>query len=170
MKKKIIVAGLMVATVMTIAACGNKKTTAETTTAVETTTEAETTVEATTEETIEETTEAEPLTVTQIKEFAEDVQQIVADEYMDWLADMCAYPMYISLEGGKETEILDREAFMELKADSIFTDNFLEAIAAVNLEELDASETEITMGDDGHNLTFSSVDGAPAIIVLNIND
>lgn len=173
MKKKILVTGLMVATMMTISACGSNNTTAETTTAAEITTVAETTTE---EETIlaetiteagAESEAAGELTSEQIKEFAEDIRQVVANKDMEWLADMCAYPVYVGLGENEGSEIADREAFMELGSEDVFTDELLETIEAVNSEELEMVGAGVIMGGDV-NITFNNVDGAPAITGINI--
>lgn len=180
MKKKLLVTGLMVATMMTVSACGSKNTTAETTAATEITTVAETTTEeATTEESSEEVTDGESLaadgesqasaslTVDQIAEFSQEVQEAVAAKDMEWLADLCDYPVVVSLNSGESSEIEDHDAFVALGAENVFTDEFLAEIAAVNIEELEQAEAGVIMGEES-SIIFNNVDGGPAITGLNL--
>lgn len=181
MKKKLLVTGLMVATMMTVSACGSKNTTAETTAATEITTVAETTTEeATTEELSEEVTDGESLeaadgesqasaslTVDQIAEFSQEVQEAVAAKDMEWLADLCDYPVVVSLNSGESSEIEDHDAFVALGVENVFTDEFLAEIAAVNIEELEQAEAGVIMGEES-SIIFNNVDGGPAITGLNL--
>lgn len=180
MKKKLLVTGLMVATMMTVSACGSKNTTAETTAATEITTVAETTEEATTEESSEEVTDGESLeaadgesqasaslTVDQVAEFSQEVQEAVAAKDMEWLADLCDYPVVVSLNSGESSEIEDHDAFVALGAENVFTDEFLAEIAAVNIEELEQAEAGVIMGEES-SIIFNNVDGGPAITGLNL--
>lgn len=180
MKKKLLVTGLMVATMMTVSACGSKNTTAETTAATEITTVAETTEEATTEESSEEVTDGESLeaadgesqasaslTVDQVAEFSQEVQEAVAAKDMEWLADLCDYPVVVSLNSGESSEIENHDAFVALGAENVFTDEFLAEIAAVNIEELEQAEAGVIMGEES-SIIFNNVDGGPAITGLNL--
>lgn len=172
MKKKVLITGLMMATMLTISACGSKNTTdttatVESTTADVTTAEEPTTVEtAGTTDIMNSETEDE-LTAEQIKAFAEEIQAAVAGQDMGWLADLTSYPVYVALEDGEGSEIESKEAFMELGEDKIFTEILKEQIAAVNPEELEVFGAGVIMGEDA-SITFNSVDGEPAIISINL--
>lgn len=178
MRKNAIVMGLMMATMLTISACGSKDTTettppVETTTMAATTTEAETTMadaatqadttgeSGVTTDKMESETSGD-LTSDQIKSFAEEVQAAVAGEDLGWLADLNSYPVYVSIGSSEGSDIKSKEDFMNLGKDKIFTDKLKEQIAAVKPEELEKFGTGYIMGDDV-SITFNNVDGEPAI-------
>lgn len=188
MRKNALVMGLMMATMLTISACGSKNTT-ETTTPAETTTEMAATTEAETtmadETTQMDTTQADSsqmdttgestitsdnmesetagdLTADQIKSFAEEVQAAVAGEDLGWLADLNSYPVYVSMASGEGSDVKSKEDFMNLGKDKIFTDKLKKEIAAVKPENLEMFGAGVIMGDDV-SITFNNVDGKPAI-------
>lgn len=173
MRKKALVIGIMMGTMLTFTACSSKNTT-ETTTAVETTTAAVTT---TAEETTAEETDvteagaesetAEDLTAEQIKSFAEEIQAAVAAQDIGWLADLSAYPVYVSLEVGEGSEIQNVEEFMALGEDKLFTEKLMEQIADVKPEELEVFGAGVIMGEEV-NITFNNVDGEPKITGINL--
>lgn len=177
MKRNILMAGMMAATMVALSACSSAGTTPETTVAVEATTTVETTtaeemmteadaVDNTTAET-EAGTEAADKETTLMREFAEEVQDAVKDKDITWLADLCEYPVNVSLNSGEEAEVEDHDAFVALGADNIFTDELLASIAAVNPEELEKTDDGVIMGEET-NIILSMVDGAPAITGLNL--
>lgn len=173
-KKLMLVTGLMAATMLTISACSSKDTatsattapvttTAETTTAVEETT----TVEATTiEETTKELAPGE-MSAEDIRSFAEEIQITVADKDLDALADLCGYPVFVGLENGEGLEIMEKEEFLAIGEDNIFTETLMKEIAAIVPEELEQFEAGVVMGDAA-NIIFGSVEGAPAIVGINL--
>lgn len=189
MKKKALATGLVMAMMLTISACGSKNTTgavttAETTTAAETTTVEETTTEEITTEgtTTEESAGTEESTVTaegaesevqegltddQIKSFAEEIQAAVASQDISWLADLVAYPVYVSLEVGEGSEIQSKEEFLAIDKEKLFTEKLMKQIADVNPEELEMFGAGIIMGED-INITFNNVNGEPAITGINL--
>lgn len=165
------------AAMLTMSACGSKDTT-ETTTAPVATTAVETTMEETTTEDVasEASTEGiegaesehgEELTAEQIKSFAEEIQAAVAGQDMGWLADLAAYPVFVSLEEVEGTEIQSVEEFMALGEDKLFTETLKTQIAEVNPEELEVFGAGVIMGEDV-NITFNNVDGEPKIIGINL--
>lgn len=162
MRKKVLLTGLMMATMLTISACGSKNTT-ETTTAVTTTIADTTTEERPITDGESESTVSEELTADQIKTFAEEVQAAVAGQDINWLADLISYPAYVSMEDGEYLDIKSKEDFVKLGEDKIFIDRLKEQIAAVKPEELEMFGAGVMMGEDA-SITFSNVDGEPAII------
>ena len=172
MRKRVLLTGAMMATMLTISACGSKNTT-DTTTAVETTTAMETTME---ESTTEESTvtaegmeseKAEDLTPEQIKSFAEEIQAAVAAQDIGWLADLSSYPVYVSLEEGEGSEIESVDDFMAIGEDKLFTEKLMTQIADVKPEELEVFGAGVIMGEDV-NITFNNVDGEPKITGINL--
>lgn len=176
-KKMILITGLMAATMLTISACSSKDTATETTTApVTTTAEATTTAETTTVEettiaatTIAETKKLAPgeMSAEDIRSFAEEIQITVADKDLDALADLCGYPVFVGLEDGEGLEVQDKDEFLAIGADKVFTKTLLEEIAAVDLEKLEQFEAGVVMGDEA-NVIFGSVEDAPAITGINL--
>lgn len=172
MRKKVLLTGVMMAAMLAISACGSKNTaetttTAEMTTAVETTAEETTTAESPVTPEGEESETAGELTAEQIKSFAEEIQGAVAAQDIGWLADLAAYPVFVSLEAGEGSEIQSVEEFMALGEDKVFTETLLTQIADVDPEGLEVFGAGVIMGEDV-NITFNNVDGEPKITGINL--
>ena len=86
--------------------------------------------------------------------FAEQIKEAVADKDMDALAELC--------------EVIEtREAFMELGADVIFTEERCAVIEAVDVSALEDTMAGVIMGDGTPNIIFKSVDGELGITGIN---
>lgn len=107
------------------------------------------------------------LEASEIKPFAEKVQKAVAGKDMEALADLCAYPVYVSLGEGEGEEISDRETFLELDADKLFTDGMLKEIADTDVDTLEQFGAGVIMGNE-NNVIFNNVDGQAAITGINL--
>ncbi len=94
--------------------------------------------------------------------FAEQIQAAMADQDLEALADLCAYPLAVN---GEVVE--SREAFMELGVDVIFTEERCAVIAAVDVSALEETKAGFIMGDATPNIIFQSVDGKPGITGIN---
>lgn len=94
--------------------------------------------------------------------FAEQIQAAMADQDLEALADLCAYPLAVN---GEVVE--NKEAFMELGADVIFTEERCAVIAAVDVSTLEETMAGVIMGDDVPNIIFKSVDGVLGITGIN---
>ena len=81
---------------------------------------------------------------------------------METLADMCTYPVAVNGEVVEE-----RDAFMELGEDVIFTEERCAAIAAVDISTLEETMAGVVMGDATPNIIFKSVDGQLGIAGIN---
>ncbi|MCB7062864.1 hypothetical protein LI031_03355 [Enterocloster citroniae] len=189
MKKKLAVLGTAVMAAIAITACGGTQTqttTAETTTQAPAATEVPSSQE--TQTTKEERSEAQDKTTEdtqlqsedgdvshaeaqmeadEIKPFAEKVQKAVADKDMEALADLCAYPVYVSLEEGEGEEIADRDAFLELNEDQLFTDDMMKEIADTDVDTLEQFGAGVIMGNE-NNIIFNQVDGQVGITGINL--
>ena len=193
MKKKLAVIGTAMMMAAAITACGGKDT--QTTTAAEITTEAPVTTEAAVPDdaqTTEDSAQAQggaqageetglqaedgagdvshagsELEASEIKPFAEKVQKAVAGKDMVALADLCAYPVYVSLGEGEGEEISDRESFLELDADKLFTDGMLKEIADTDVDTREQFGAGVIMGNE-NNVIFNNVDGQAAITGINL--
>ena len=81
---------------------------------------------------------------------------------MDAIAELCAYPLAVNGE-----VIETREAFMELGADVIFTEERCAVIEAVDVSALEDTMAGVIMGDGTPNIIFKSVDGELGITGIN---
>ncbi len=173
MKKKIIVLGTALMIAAAVTACGGKDAKTETTVPVETTVPAGTLAPAETKE--DETGEAESgsqaqepseegveLSTEEMKNFAEQIQGAVADKNLEALAELCAYPVYISLGEGEGEEVESRDDFIMLEKDKIFTDGMLKEIADTDLDSLEQFGAGVMLGLE-NSITFNNVDGKAAV-------
>lgn len=98
----------------------------------------------------------------EVAAFAEKIQTATADKDLEALADLCAYPLAVN---GEVVET--KEAFMELGADVIFTEERCAVIAAVDVSALEETNAGVIMGDATPNIIFKSVDGELGIAGIN---
>lgn len=99
---------------------------------------------------------------TEIAAFAEEIQAAVAAKDMDALAGLCAYPLAVNGE-----VIESKEAFMELGADTVFTEERCAVIEAVDVSALEEMRAGVIMGDATPNIIFKSADGNLGITGIN---
>lgn len=98
----------------------------------------------------------------EVAAFAEQIQAAMADQDLEALADLCAYPLAVN---GEVVE--DRETLLELGADVIFTEERCAVIAAVDVSTLEETMAGVIMGDATPNIIFKSVDGTLGITGIN---
>ena len=94
--------------------------------------------------------------------FAEKIRTAMAEKDMEAIADLCSYPVGVN---GEVVE--DRDAFMELGADTVFTEERCAAIAAVDVSTLEETMAGVIMGEATPNIIFKSVDGTLGITGIN---
>ena len=111
--------------------------------------------------------QAEDLTAEEIKTFAGKVQKAVADKDIKALADLCAYPVYVSLSEGEGSEIDNKEAFIALDTAKLFTESMLKEIAETDPATLEQFGAGVIMGNE-NNIIFNNVDGRPSITGINL--
>ena len=111
--------------------------------------------------------QAEDLTAEEIKTFAGKVQKAVADKDIKALADLCAYPVYVSLSEGEGSEIDNKEAFIALDMAKLFTESMLKEIAETDPATLEQFGAGVIMGNE-NNIIFNNVDGQPSITGINL--
>lgn len=104
------------------------------------------------------------------KGFAEQIQHIFSERNIEALAQLCAYPVYVTTEAN--TEGLDVADAVGLKAqkDDIFTDAMLQAVAGVDPDRLTPSQAGIFVGSESGSpgLFFSlAEDGYLKIMGIN---
>lgn len=94
--------------------------------------------------------------------FAQNIQSAMADKDLEALADLCSYPLAVN---GEVVE--NREAFLALGEDAIFTEERCAVIAAVDVRALEETKAGVIMGDATPNVIFKSVDGNLGITGIN---
>lgn len=97
-----------------------------------------------------------------VKAFAEKIKTAMADKDLTALADLCSYPLAVN---GEVVE--NKEAFLALDADSVFTEERCAVIAAVDDSTLEETMAGVIMGDATPNIIFKSVDGNLGITGIN---
>ena len=96
-----------------------------------------------------------------------DLQDAVAAEDLDALADLVNYPVYVALGDGSVIET--REDLIALGADKIFTPELKDSMANADLSELSPSMAGFTLYStgDGPNITFNVQNGVLGISGIN---
>ena len=101
--------------------------------------------------------------------FAQKIKKAVAAADMEELADLCGYPVCITLEYGDSRELETREDFTALGADTLFTQKVKDTIAAVQESELEFCGAGVMMGENG-TIVFHDVNGTMMITGINLSD
>ena len=178
MKNKFICALLTTVMVLSFAACGNDgngaATSAESTVVSESQV-TESNTEANTETaSTESTSTAEgayednfAVPTEDATAFAKKIQDAVAAEDLNALADLVNYPVYVALGDGSVIET--REDLIALGADKIFTPELKDSMANADLSELSPSMAGFTLYStgDGPNITFNVQNGVLGISGIN---
>lgn len=98
------------------------------------------------------------------KAFAEKIQAAVAAKDIEALADLTAFPVYVGIVGGVE----DREAFIALGADTVFTTGLMESVEGADVSNLSPSMAGFSISKEGkENIIFGVVEGRLAISGIN---
>lgn len=189
MMKKMLMTGLVIASMATVAACSNKgsEQTTTTATAVESSVDDAAQTSAAESETAE--SEKGDAGITQetsktaagetakdpgkeaaevIRSFAEEVQITVGEKDLDALADLSEFPLTVKLADGTEKQVQDKEEFLALGEEAIFSEELMEAIAAVVPEEVKEGKNGMQMGEIP-GIVFDDVEGAPAIVGIYLS-
>lgn len=184
MKNKMICALLTTVMVLSFAACGSQgngaATSAESTVTSESGAEASTAESSAAEASAETTTEASAdaangtsyednfaVPTEDATAFAKKIQDAVAAEDLNALADLVNYPVYVALGDGSVIET--REDLIALGADKIFTPELKDSMANADLSELSPSMAGFTLYStgDGPNITFNVQNGVLGISGIN---
>lgn len=100
------------------------------------------------------------------KEFAEKVQAAAADQDLEALADLTAFPVYVGLPEAGVVET--REDFIKLGAETIFTEELLKSVESADIENFQPSMAGFSISGGGScNINFGVADGALAINGIN---
>ena len=100
--------------------------------------------------------------------FAEKIKEAVAAKDLEALADLTSFPVYVGLpdiDGGVET----REDFLALGADSVFTQELMDAVAAADDSSLQPSMAGFVLSNESGrpNIIFGVADGKLAVTGIN---
>lgn len=101
--------------------------------------------------------------------FALKVKKAVASSDLEGFADLCGYPVYISLESGDGRELETRDDLIALGSDTLFTQKMKDTIAAVQESQLDSYGAGVMMGENGA-VVFNDVNGTMMITGINLSD
>lgn len=99
------------------------------------------------------------------KAFAEKIQAAVTAKDIEALADLTAFPVYVGIAGGG---VEDRETFIALGADKVFTAELIESVEGADISNLSPSMAGFSISKDGKaNIIFGVVEGRLAISGIN---
>ena len=101
--------------------------------------------------------------------FAQKIKKVVATADLEGFADLCGYPVYISLESGDGRELESRDDLIALGSDTLFTHKMKDTIAAVQESQLDSYGAGVMMGENGA-VVFNDVNGTMMITGINLSD
>ncbi len=99
--------------------------------------------------------------------FANQIVEAVKAKDMNALADLMAYPTYISCVQENDGVVESKEAFLALDPEMIFNAELVDAISAADLSDLVPLMAGVVIGDDTPNIIFNSVDGELGIVGIN---
>ena len=104
------------------------------------------------------------------KGFAKQIQHIFSQRDIEALAQLCAYPVYVTTEANTEGLDVADAAGLKAQKDDIFTDAMLQAVTGVDPDRLTPSQAGIFVGSESGSpgLFFSlAEDGDLKIMGIN---
>lgn len=94
--------------------------------------------------------------------FAEELLEIAEEKDIQKLADAVKYPITVN---GKD--IADKESFLALGVDGIFTPELLEALKQTNADNLILSDSSVMLGEGSYNIWYQVKDANIYVIGIN---
>lgn len=99
--------------------------------------------------------------------FAQKIQSVTAEQDLEGLADLIAYPVYVGFPEGGES-VTSKEEFVALGAERIFTQELLQEIRDADLESLSPSMAGFSLSASGKpNIVFGVAEGTLAVLAIN---
>ena len=99
-------------------------------------------------------------------EFADKINEAVAAEDLEALADLTAFPVYVDIENANDVKT--REDFLALGAEAIFTEELKKSAANADTENMQPSMAGFSVSDGGSaNINFGVRDGVLAVNGIN---
>ena len=101
-------------------------------------------------------------------EFGGKIKEAVAEQEIEKLADLTAFPVYVGVIGDGIV-VEKREDFIALGADALFTEEMMASIAGADENSLNPSKAGFTLysGDGAPSITFGVQDGKLGISGIN---
>lgn len=99
--------------------------------------------------------------------FAKQVVDTVKAKDMNALADLLAYPSYVSCVKDNDGIVNTKEEFMAQDPEEVFDQSLVDAMEKADLSDLTPLMTGVVIGDDTPNIIFNSVDGKLGITGIN---
>lgn len=97
--------------------------------------------------------------------FADKIKTAVAAKDIEALADLTSFPVYVGIAGGG---VENREAFIALGAEKVFTPGLIESVEGADISNLTPSMAGFSISKDGKaNIIFGVVEGRLAISGIN---
>ena len=168
MRKKNYLVAAASALALALTACGGGNT--KDNTAVETTAEAGSTEAADSESTEAADGESKTAEISQeeVTEFAEEIEGAVMNKDLKALADLTSFPVYVASATDTEGKVENKEAFLALDKDKLFTEEFVDAITNVDVSALEKVEAGYVITDGKQNIIFNvGEDGTLGIVGIN---
>ena len=102
-----------------------------------------------------------------VQAFAQDIQQVVADQDLEGLADLVSFPVYLGFADDPQS-VETREDFVALGADRIITEDLLTEISTADTSALEPSRAGFALSASGRpNIVFGVSNGHLAIVGIN---
>lgn len=102
-----------------------------------------------------------------VEKYARTIQQAVEEKDINKLADLVTYPVYVGLGEGQIIE--SREAFIELDATEVFTDELLQSVENADESGLEPCQAGFVLwsGEGAPGIVFSIQEGQLGITGIN---
>lgn len=86
--------------------------------------------------------------VSDLQILADQVKKAVADQDLEAMADLVAYPIGIVSPDGEGIEVANKEEFLKLKPEDIFTDRLRNVIRDIDTSKMETDKDDLaTMGE-----------------------
>lgn len=104
----------------------------------------------------------------EVTEFAEEIEGAVMNKDLKALADLTSFPVYVASATDTEGKVENKEAFLALDKDKLFTEEFVDAITNVDVSALEKVEAGYVITDGKQNIIFNvGEDGTLGIVGIN---
>ncbi|MDO4295206.1 MAG: hypothetical protein Q4D90_03490 [bacterium] len=111
------------------------------------------------------TTEA----ISDVQRLADEVKTAVANKDLEALADLIAYPIGIVSPDGEGIEVANKEEFLKLKEEDLFSDRLLRVIADVDTANMDTDKDDLAiMGKGTINIALGlTEEGSMKVVAIS---
>ena len=84
-----------------------------------------------------------------VHDLASKVQKAVADQDLEALADLVAYPIGIASPDGEGIEVANKEEFLKLKPEDIFSERLMNVIKGIKTSEVEIDKDDLAVMGKG---------------------